>query len=134
MVLRSIIALALALHAGMHLSFFMPGWFFEVRGSRPFDLTHSDMLASAGIDPGLWQLIGTVLVTLTIVGLLLGAATLLGLVPIRFGLPGLAVGAVASIVSVLLFFHTWLVVGVMVDLMILSGVAVVRWLPKAIDT
>ncbi|MBI3752065.1 MAG: hypothetical protein HY263_10490 [Chloroflexi bacterium] len=134
MALRFIIALALALHAGMHLSFFMPDWFFEVRGTVPFDLTHSDALASFGVDPGLWQLIGTVLVTLTIVGLILGALSLLGLVPSRIGLPGLAVGASASIVSILLFFHTWLVVGIMVDLAILSGVAVARWLPKAIDT
>lgn len=134
MILRSIIALALVLHAGMHLSFFMPDWFFEVRGSVPFDLTHSDLLTSVGVDPGLWQVIGTVLVTLTVVGLFLGAASLLGFVPSRFGLPGLTIGAVASIVSIFLFFHTWLVVGVMVDMAILSGVAVTRWLPSAIDT
>ena len=134
MVLRVIMALALALHAGMHLSFFMPSWFFEVRGTMPFDLTHSDVLSSVGLDPGSWQVLGTILVTITIAGLLLGAASLLGFVPSRVGLPGLAIGAAASIVSVFLFFHTWLVVGVMVDLAILAGVAVARWLPKAIDT
>ena len=134
MALRAVLALALALHAGMHLSFFKPDWFFEVRGSVPFDLTHSDTLSSLGVDPGLWQLIGMVLVAVTVGGLVLGAASVLGFLPGRFGQPGLVVGAVASLVSIFLFFHTWLVVGVMVDLAILSAVAAARWLNTAIDT
>lgn len=134
MALRWIIALALALHAGMHLSFFMPDWFFEVRGSVPFDLTHSDTLSAVGVDPGLWQGLGLVLVALTVGGLLLGAASIVGFLPGRYGRLGLVVGATASLVSILLFFHTWLIVGVMVDLMILAGVAAVRWLNTAIDT
>ena len=134
MVFRSVVALVLALHAGMHLSFFMPDWFFEVRGSVPFDLTHSDVLSSVGVDPAAWQLIGIVVVGLTVGGMLLGAASILGFLPGRFGQPGLVVGASASLVAILLFFHTWLVVGIMIDLAILAGVAAVRWLNTAIDT
>lgn len=134
MALRAIVALALSLHAAMHLSFFMPDWFFEVRGSVPFDLTRSDVLSSVGIDPAAWQLIGTVLVALTVGGILLGVASILGFLPGRYGQPGLVVGATASLAAIFLFFHTWLVVGVIVDLAILAGVAAVRWLNTAIDT
>ena len=133
MLARLIAALALVLHAAMHISFFMPQWFVEVRGSLPFDLTHSDLLASAGVDPALWQAIGTVLVVVAIGGLVTGAGWLVGLVPTRYGQLALALGALASLVSIVVFFHSWLVVGMLVDGLILAGVGITRWLPSAID-
>jgi hypothetical protein len=133
MVMRFIVAALLVMHGAMHLSFFMPDWYYEVRGDMPFDLTRSTVLSSIGLDSGLWQPLGIVLVALAFGGLIVGAASLVKLLPPRYGLPAMAVGAIASLASIVVFYHPWLIVGILVDGAILAGVAVGEWLPRAID-
>ena len=132
MVLRLVTALALAFHAGLHVSFFMPEWQAEINGRLPFDLTQSSLLGSS-LDATVLAAIGTVIVVIAIVGLLAGAAAALGLVPWHYGVMALAVGATASIVSIVVFFHPTLIIGVLADLVILAGVAISRWLPAALE-
>jgi hypothetical protein len=134
MILRFAMAAFLVLHAAIHLSFFMPQWFTAIKTGLPFNMNDSWILATAGLEPGLWEIIGTVLVGVTIAGLVVGAAGLIHLVPVSIGLPALTIGAVASLVTIALFFNTWLFVGGIADVAILAGVAIMRWLPEAMET
>lgn len=133
MILRLALSAFLVLHAAIHLSFFMPQWFTAIKTGLPFNMDDSWILSTAGLPPGAWELLGTALVALTIAGLVVGAAGIVHLVPMSIGLPGLTIGAAASLTTIALFFNTWLFVGGIADVAILSGVAITRWLPEAME-
>ena len=42
---------------------------------------------------------------------------------------GVAIGSIASLALLVVFFHPWLIVGVAIDVALLWAVALVRWAP-----
>jgi hypothetical protein len=73
--------------------------------------------------------LGTALVAVTIGGLVLAGTAVLGFVPGAIGTAAVMVGAIGSLALLLLFFHPWLVLGVAIDLALISAVTLVRWTP-----
>ena len=75
-------------------------------------------------------LIGLVLVAATIGGFVLAAVGALALAPATAWTAGLLLGAIASLALLVLFFHPWLVLGVVIDLGILWAALVADWRPQ----
>jgi hypothetical protein len=50
---------------------------------------------------------------------LLGALSVIGVLPTAIWLPGIVIGAVSSIGLLIVFFHPWLVLGVGIDLILI---------------
>ena len=55
-----------------------------------------------------------------------------GFAPTGLWSPALAIGAVASLGVLILYFHPWLVVGVAIDLVVLWAALVARWAPEGV--
>jgi hypothetical protein len=47
---------------------------------------------------------------------------------------GVAVGAIASLALLVLFFHPWLVLGVVIDVVLLWAVLAARWVPDSLTS
>jgi len=71
----------------------------------PFDLTRSWLLSPVGVDGSVLRVVGL-------------AQTFFAI--------GIAVGSVASLALLVLFFHPWLVLGVLIDIGLLWAV-MARW-------
>ena len=117
-------------HAGIHASFISPrppardgapAW--------PFDLERSWLLTPMGLGSRAARGLGTALLALTLAGFALAALALLGLLPIRLWVPATALGSIASLSLLVVFFHRWLVLGVIIDLGLLWAVLVHGWTP-----
>jgi hypothetical protein len=130
MIVRLALAGVLVVHGVIHVGFVTtrpaptagaPPW--------PFDLDRSWLLTRAGVSVPTARLIGRLLVTVAVAAFLVSALGALAWLPAAwFGLAA-AVGAVASLVLLLAFFHPWLVIGVAIDVVLLWGVVVAGWMP-----
>ena len=133
MLLRLLLAGFLLGHAAIHASFLAPRPVATAGGPAwPFELGRSWILTPLGLQPDLTRVFGMALVALTVGGFALAAIAALGLVPVGIWPPAAAVGAIASVALLLLFFHPWLVLGVAIDMGLLWAVLVARWMPQGI--
>jgi hypothetical protein len=125
-----VVALFLVAHGLIHASFLSPAPPAKPGGPPwPFDLTHSRLLSPLGLGRGAARAVGTVLIAVTIVAYLVAALALIGIVPAAwFGL-SVVIGSVASIVVLVVFFHPWLVLGLVIDAVLLWGVLFNGWTP-----
>lgn len=85
----------------------------------PFRLDRSWLLGPLGVERELSRVLGVGLVTVVLAGLTLAALGSLGVGPAWFWQIGLAVGSVASLAVLLLYFHPWLILGIGIDLVLL---------------
>lgn len=91
------------------------------------------LLPKFGLSPAMIQWIGIGLVSLATLGFVLAG---LGV----FGVAGLdtiwrtiaIISAATSLLLLILFWHRWLVVGVLIDLVILAEILWINWLPANI--
>jgi hypothetical protein len=91
------------------------------------------LLLKLGLSPITIQWIGIGLVSLATLGFVLAG---LGI----FGVPGLdtiwrviaIVSAAISLLLLILFWHRWLVVGILIDLVILAELLWINWLPASV--
>jgi hypothetical protein len=127
---RLLLAGFLLAHAAIHVGFISPRPPSTAGGPQwPFELSRSWALTPLGVDADLGRILGMALVAATLGGFAIAAIAALGFVPAAIWPAASAIGAIASIALLLLFFHPWLVLGVGIDLVLLWAVLVVRWGP-----
>ena len=98
----------------------------------PFELQRSWLLDALGVGADLTRLIGVALIALTIGGFALAAIGALGIGPTIAWEAGIAVGAVASLATLVVFFHPWLGIGLAIDVVLLWAALVARWTPEVL--
>lgn len=118
----------LAAHGLIHASYLSPSPRTAGGPDWPFTLTDSWLVTSAHLDAGLVRALGVALVTTTVI-LFVGAglATVGWLVPHAWWASLVVGGAVASLATIALFFHPWLVLGLAIDLVLFWAVVVNGW-------
>ena len=84
-------------------------------------------LTPLGVEPGLLRVLGIVLVAVTLVAFAVAALLVLGIEPGLGWAPMAFVGAAASVAVLVLFFHPWLTLGILVDLAIVWLLVVESW-------
>ena len=129
--MKLLVAAFLAAHALIHASYLSAAPARTAGGPEwPFEMAKSWAVTSLGMDPGLVRALGSALVIVTIALLAAAALATAGwIVPIAWW-PSLVVGgAVASAVTLALFFHPWILLGLAIDAVLLWAVLVADWLP-----
>ena len=99
----------------------------------PFRLERSWLLGQIGPDGAASRALGTALVVVVIAGFALAAIAALGAGPAWLWSVGVALGAVASIAVLILYFHPWLVLGLVIDVLLLWAVVIGGWAPAGLD-
>jgi hypothetical protein len=128
---RWLLAALLVGHGVVHLLFAVPAPSANDGGAAwPFDMSQSWAVTRAGLDLGLVRVIGAVLIAITVGAFALAALATVGIVvPSAWWPPTIAVGAIASAVTLILFFDPQLVLGLGVDAVLLWVVATRAWAP-----
>jgi len=127
-----LLALFLAAHGLIHASFLSPAPPRTAGGPEwPFEMTRSWLVTGLQLDPGIVRGAGAGLVAASVGLLLLAALSSIGwLVPASWWPTVAVAGAVASLATLLLFFHPWLVLGVAIDLVLIWLVVAIGWQPE----
>ncbi len=130
--MKLVIAAFFAAHALIHLSYLTPPPRTAGGPEWPFEMGRSWLVTVLGADPALVRPLGTALVVIS-VAMFLGAAlsTVGWLVPTGWWTPLCIGGAAASIATLGLFFHPWILLGIVIDAVLLWGVLVADWLPAS---
>jgi hypothetical protein len=98
----------------------------------PFDLGRGRLTGSLGLDPGLVRAGAIVVIAVVVLAFALGALATVGiLVPVDWWAPLVVVGAIASLVLLVLAFHPQLVLGIGIDVALLVVVLGSLWSPAA---
>jgi hypothetical protein len=100
----------------------------------PFHVERSWLLGPIGFDRATSRLLGTGLVVLVIAGFALAAIASLGAGPAWLWPIGVALGAIASLAVLILYFHPWLVLGLVIDVLLLWVVVIAGWTPTGLGT
>jgi hypothetical protein len=123
----------LVAHALIHLSFVSPRPKATAGGPAwPFDLDRSWILTPLRVPPSWLHTLGVVLLVLILGGASLAAATSLGIGPDSLFVPGIVLASVASAGMLLLLFHPWLTLGIVIDVALLWAVLVAGWRPEGL--
>jgi len=129
---RLLLAAFLLAHGAIHASFLSPRPPATANGPEwPFELGRSWVLSPLGLHSEGTRLLGIALLAATIAAFGLAALATAGVLPASVWGFASAIGAVASIALLVLFFHPWLVVGVVIDLGLLWAVLIAGWTPLA---
>lgn len=132
MLTKVLLAGFLLAHGLIHASFLAPRPAATAGGPAwPFDLGRSWALTPLGLDSATTSVLGMALIAATIAGFGLAAVAALGVAPGLWPV-GVAVGGVASILLLGLFFHPWLALGVVIDLVLLWAVFLGSWAPDGL--
>jgi hypothetical protein len=125
-----IVAVFLVAHGLIHASFVSPRPPATAGGPQwPFDLSQSWALSPLGLEAGASRVIGMVLLAVVLGGFVVAGLSVAGIAPASVFVGAVAVGAVASIVMLALFFHPWLVLGVVIDVVLLWATLAASWRP-----
>lgn len=129
--MRILIGLALLAHALIHAGYLSPAPPRTAGGPPwPFEMSSSWVVTTAGLHPDAVRPLGTALVVVTML-----AFAAAGLATIGIGVSPewwrwlVIVGAVASALTLVLFFHPWIVLGLLIDAVLLYLVLVGGWSP-----
>lgn len=134
MIVRLVFAAFLVGHVAIHAGFLArrpapapgaPAWPFSVERSwlgRAFGLSTATLRAIAGV-----------LFAVVAAGFLVAALATLGLLAGSTFVPGIVVGSIASLVMLIVFFHSMLAIGVATDLVLLWAVVGNGWLPEGVE-
>jgi hypothetical protein len=135
MVLKLFLAAFLFLHGALHVSYLAPRPPATPGGPDwPFNLERSWLLTASSVAPELTRMLGLALVVMTLAAFTVAAAAMLGIIPGGLWPVGVALGAGSSLALLVLFFHPWLVIGVVIDLALLVVVLLARWAPDSLGT
>jgi hypothetical protein len=125
-----LIATFLVAHAAIHVGFVSPRPPATAGGPAwPFSLDRSWLLTPAGLDLMLARRIGTALLAITLGAFAISAIATLGLLPAGAWVASIAVGSIASLALMTLFFHPWLSLGIVIDVVLLWAALVNSWTP-----
>ena len=92
------------------------------------------MLSPLGVGSEGLRVLGFALFALTLASFALAAIAAVGFLPPGVWAWSTVIGAAASLVMLLVFFHPWLAVGVAIDLLALWTVLVMGWAPTNTPT
>jgi hypothetical protein len=132
--MKLLVAAFLAAHALIHVSYLAPAPRQASGGPEwPFEMTRSWLVSALQLDPGLVRVAGTALVAVTVALLVAAGLAAAGwFVPAAWW-PALAVsGAAASLATLLVFFHPWILLGIAIDLALLWAILALGWRPDGI--
>jgi hypothetical protein len=125
-----VVAAFMLAHGLIHASFLTPRPPATAGGpSWPFELNRSWLLTRLGVGSDVTRPLGIALVVLTIAGFALAAVSALGVAPGLWSV-GVVVGAVASLAILWLYFHPWLILGILIDIVLLWAITVAGWAPQ----
>ena len=117
-----IVAAFVFIHGAIHLSFLAPRPPATADGPPwPFTFDQSRVVVRFGVRPGVIRLVGLALTAVTFAALTFAAMSVAGLIPTQLWPPVVALGAGTSIAMLALFFHPWLVLGVVIDVGLLTA-------------
>jgi hypothetical protein len=117
-----ILAAFVFIHGAIHLSYLAPRPPATAGGPPwPFTLDRSWILSRFDVSPELMRVLGLALTAATFAALTLAAMSIGGLIPNELLPPALAIGAGTSLALLLLFFHPWLVLGLVIDVGLLAA-------------
>ena len=135
MLIRLLFAGFLLAHAAIHVAFIAPPPPATAGGPAwPFTTNDSWLLTRLGIEPGTARLLATALFALTMAAFALAAVVAIGVAPAGLWLPAATIGAAASLGLLVAFFHPWLVVGVVIDLVLVWATLVADWSPASLGS
>ena len=124
-----IVALFVFIHGAIHLCYLAPRPPATADGPIwPFTLDRSWVLSRADT-PAEVRLIGLALTSVTFATFTLAAMSIAGVVPASLAAVALVLGAGSSIALLVLFFHPWLMLGLVIDITLLLAVTVAEWSP-----
>jgi len=118
-------------HALIHVSYLTPAPPKTAGGPEwPFELTRSWLVTGLQLDPAIARVLGVALIAVTSTLLVAaGLATVGWLVPPSWWSGLVVSGAALSMLTLALYFHPWLILGVAIDGALLWAVLVGEWLP-----
>jgi hypothetical protein len=128
-----VLAAFLTAHGLIHLSYLTPAPPQTADGPAwPFHLDESWVSATLDLDPTLVRAVGGLLVAASVGLFVASALATLDWLPASWW-SALVIGAAStSLVTLALFFHPWLVLGMVIDVILLLAVVVVGWAPSAV--
>ena len=132
--MKFLVGLFLIGHALIHASYLSPAPPRTADGPEwPFEMAKSWLVTGAGLDPALVRALGTALVLTTIVLLVAaGLSTVEWFVATEWWSPLVVGGAVASALTLMVFFHPWIILGLVIDAALLWATLVAGWSPEAL--
>jgi hypothetical protein len=130
---KILFAVFLLAHAAIHVSYISPRPPVTAGGPTwPFELGRSWLLSPLGLSADMTRIVGIGLLALLVIGFGIAALATFGMVPMTLWPGAVVVGAVTSIVMLVLFFHPWLVAGVGIDLVLLWAALLADWTPASL--
>jgi hypothetical protein len=125
-----ILGIFLGLHGLIHLGYVTPA---PADPKYPFRLNQSWLISRVGLSEQSVRLLGILLSIITVIGFTLSGLASLGiLVPQAWWGSLTVLGAAASLLLLVLFWHRWLVIGVLIDVALLAGVLFLNWQPPGL--
>lgn len=130
--MKLLVAAFLAAHALIHASYLTPAPPRTADGPEwPFEMSRSWLVTALGLEPAMVRSLGTVLIVATIALFVAAALATLGwVVPVSWWQGLIVGGAATSIATLALFFHPWLVIGLVIDAALLWAIVVAGWVPE----
>jgi hypothetical protein len=118
-------------HALIHASYLTPAPPRTADGPEwPFEMAQSWLVTGAGLDPAVVRTLGTALVLTTIALLVAAGLSTVGwLVPPEWWSFLVVGGGVASALTLAMFFHPWIVLGLVIDAALLWVAVGTGWTP-----
>jgi hypothetical protein len=122
-----VLGLFLAAHGIIHLGYITPA---PADPKYPFRLNNSWLITSLNIPEQTVRLLGIILTIITVLGFALTGLAALGIiVPQVWWQPLTILSAGASLLLLVFFWHTWLVLGVVIDVALLVALIWLHWQP-----
>ena len=125
-----LVAVLLVAHALIHLSFVSPRPPARDGGPAwPFALDRSRVLARVAPSASALHTLGITLLALVLGGYAVGAIAALGIGGSTLFAWGVGLGSVGSLGMLVVFFHSWLTLGIAIDVALLVAV-LAGWYPR----
>jgi hypothetical protein len=122
-----LLAAFLLAHGAIHASFLSPRPPVTASGPAwPFELSRSWLLTPLGVGAEQLRLLGIALTAVTVAAFAVAALAALGPLAALW-VPAVVLGSTASIALLVLFFHPWLSLGIVIDAVLVWAVAFGGW-------
>ena len=126
---KLLVAGFLLAHGAIHAAFLSPAPPASANGPAwPFQLDQSAILSPLGASPDVLRPLGIALVALVLGAFGAAALGVVGVAPQGLVGPAVVMGAVVSVALLILYFHVWVLFGIVIDLGIL-WLAFGNWTP-----
>ncbi len=127
MMWKIVLAVFLVAHGLIHLGYLTPA---PADPKYPFSLNKSWLAAALSLDIGAAHSLGFLLGVTAVFGFTLSGLAATNLViPQIWWLPLTVIASAASLLLLVLFWHSWLVLGIVIDVVLLVAVLGMGWQP-----